>query len=155
VTPAEGVLLAAGGVAVLALVPRPARPVRPRRAQAIDIRSNASWQRRWRLRGRRRPHATSDLATVERLLSLSVSSADDEHTRLRPLVTGIARQRLADHTGVRLDGDPEAAAAAVGPEVWELTRPDRPRPVDRRERGIPPARLRRVVESLERIGGPE
>jgi hypothetical protein len=153
-TAAEGVLLAAGGVAVLALVPRPARPVRPGR-RAVGARSNANWQRRWRVRGRRRPGATSDLAAVERLLSLSVSSADDEHTRLRPLVTGIARQRLADHTGVRLDGDPEAAAAAVGPEVWELTRPDRPRPLDRRERGIAPARLRRVVESLERIGGPE
>ena len=153
-TPAEVVLLAAGGVAVLALVPRPARPVRPG-TRAIDIRSNANWQRRWRVRGRRRPRPASDLAAVERLLSLSVSSADDEHTRLRPLVTGIARQRLADHTGVRLDGDPEAAAAAVGPEVWELARPDRPRPLDRRERGIAAARLRRVVESLERIGGPE
>jgi hypothetical protein len=157
VTPAEGILLAAGGVAVLALVPRPARPARPVRPgrRAIDIRSSANRQRRWRLGGRRTPRAGSDLAAVERLLSLSVSSADDEHTRLRPLVTGLARQRLADHTGVRLDGDPEAAAAAVGPEVWELVRPDRPRPPDRRERGIPAARLRRVVESLERIGGPE
>jgi hypothetical protein len=154
VTPAEGALLAAGGLAVLALVPRPARPVRPGR-RSIDIRSNANWQRRWRVRGRRGVRAASDLAAVERLLSLSVASADDEHTRLRPLVTGIARQRLADHTGVRLDGDPEAAAAAVGPEVWELVRPDRPRPLDRRGRGIPPGRLRRVVESLERIGGPE
>lgn len=153
-TVAEGALLAAGGVAVLALVPRPARPVRPG-SRPIDIRSNANWHRRWRMRGRRGPRAASDLAAVERLLSLSVSSADDEHTRLRPLVTRIARQRLADHTGVRLDGDPEAAAAAVGPEVWELVRPDRPRPLDRRERGIAAERLRRVVESLERIGGPE
>jgi hypothetical protein len=70
-------------------------------------------------------------------------------------VADIARQRLADHTGVRLDGDPEAAAAAVGPELWDLVRPDRLRPVDRRSRGIAPARLRAVVESLERIGAPE
>jgi hypothetical protein len=154
VTAAEGTLLAVGGIAVLALVPRPARPVRAGR-RPIDIRSNANWQRRWRVRGRRAPRAASDLAAVERLLNLSVSSPEDEHTRLRPLVTGIARQRLADHTGVHLDGDPEAAAAAVGPEVWELVRPDRPRPLDRRERGIAAPRLRRVVESLERIGGPE
>ena len=46
-------------------------------------------------------------------------------------------------------------ATAVGPDVWELVRPDRPPPADRRARGIPPAQLRRVVESLERIGGPE
>jgi hypothetical protein len=96
-----------------------------------------------------------DLAAVDRLLNLSVSSAEDEHVRLRPLVAGLARQRLADHTGVRLDGDPDVAAAAVGPDVWELVRPDRPRPPDRRGRGIEPARLRRMVESLERIGAPE
>jgi antitoxin (DNA-binding transcriptional repressor) of toxin-antitoxin stability system len=149
VTAGEAVLLAAGGVAVLALVPRPARP-RPR---AIGVRSNANWRRRRPLR-RWRARTASDLAAIERLLSLSVASADDEHTRLRPLVTDIARQRLADHTGVRLDGDPEAAAAAIGPEVWELARPDRPGPQNRRARGIPPARLRRVVESLERIGEP-
>jgi hypothetical protein len=154
-TAAEAVLLAAGAVAVLALVPR--RPARPAH-RPIHIRSNANWRgrgRRRRLRRHRSAHSASDLATVERLLSLSVASAEDEHTRLRPLVTNIARQRLADHTGVRLDGDPQAAAAAVGPEVWELVRPGRPAPPDRRGRGIPPARLRRVVESLERIGGPE
>jgi hypothetical protein len=154
VTPAEVILLAAGGAAVLALVPRPARPVRAGN-RPIDIRSNANWHRRWRLRGRRGPRATSDLDAVERLLSLSVSSAEDEHTRLRPLVTDIARQRLADHTGMRLDRDPKAAAAAVGPDLWELVRPDRPHPPDRRGRGIAPDRLRRVVESLERIGAPE
>jgi hypothetical protein len=159
-TAAEVVLLAAGGVAVLALVPRPARPTRPGH-RPIDIRSNANWQgpprRRWPRRLRRRPErgSTSELAAVERLLSLSVASAEDEHTRLRPLVTGIARQRLADHAGVQLDGDPQAAAAALGPEVWELIRADRPPPPDRRGRGIAPARLRRVVESLEQIGGPE
>jgi hypothetical protein len=151
-TPAAAILLAAGGAAVLALVPRPARsPTR-----STDIRSNANWHRRRRLlRLRRTPRAATDLAAVERLLSLSVASAEDEHTRLRPLVTEIARQRLADHTGVRLDGDPNAAAEAVGPDVWELARPGRPAPPDRRSRGIETARLRRVVESLERIGGPE
>jgi hypothetical protein len=148
VTLAEGVLLAVGGIAVLALVPRPARPLRPAPRRARPARGA-------RLRRRSAPRSTPDLAGVDRLLALSVSSADDEHMRLRPLVADIARQRLADHTGVRLDGDPEAAAAAVGPELWELVRPDRPRPVDRRSRGIPPARLRAVVESLERIGAPE
>ena len=147
-TLAEGVLLAVGGIAVLALVPRPARPLRPAPRRARPARGA-------RLRRRSAPRSTPDLAGVDRLLALSVSSADDEHMRLRPLVADIARQRLADHTGVRLDGDPEVAAAAVGPSVWELVRPDRPRPSDRRGRGIAPAQLRRVVESLERIGAPE
>jgi hypothetical protein len=149
VTLAQGVLLAVGGLAVLALVPRPAsrgktrRPARRRRDHPV-----------WR-RGRRASRSTPDLAAVDRLLNLSVSSAEDAHVRLRPLVADLARQRLADHTGVRLDGDPEAAAAAVGPDVWELVRPDRPRPPDRRSRGIEPDQLRRVVESLERIGAAE
>jgi hypothetical protein len=70
----------------------------------------------------------------------------------RPLVLEIATQRLADHTGVRIDAAPEAAAAILGPETWELVRPDRERPADRRARGISPQRLHVVVESLERIG---
>jgi len=148
VTLAQGVLLAVGGVAVLALVPRPASSRESRR------RTRRHREAIWR-RGRRTPRSTPDLAAVDRLLNLSVSSAEDAHVRLRPLVADLARQRLADHTGVRLDGDPEAAAAAVGPDVWELVRPDRPRPPDRRSRGIDPAQLRRVVESLERIGAAE
>jgi hypothetical protein len=149
VTPAQGVLLAVGAIALLMLVPRPAARARTPRGRARAPR-RPPWRRRERV-----SRSAPDLAAVDRLLNLSVSSAEDAHVRLRPLVAGLARQRLADHTGVRLDGDPDVAAAAVGPDVWELVRPDRPRPPDRRGRGIAPARLRRVVESLERIGAPE
>ena len=148
-TPAQGVLLAVGAIALLVLVPRPSgRRQKPRR------RARPARGPLWR-RGGRVSSPAPDLAAVDRLLNLSVSSAEDEHVRLRPLVAGLAGQRLADHTGVRLDGDPAVVAAAVGPDVWELVRPDRPRPTDRRGRGIAPATLRRVVESLERIGAPE
>jgi hypothetical protein len=148
VTLAQGVLLAVGAIALLALVPRASAPRRkPRRARPPR---GPLWRR-----GRRVSRSAPDLAAVDRLLNLSVSSAEDAHVRLRPLVAGLAGQRLADHTGVRLDGDPDVVATAVGPDVWELVRPDRPPPADRRARGIPPAQLRRVVESLERIGGPE
>jgi len=149
VTPAQGVLLAVGAVALLMLVPRPAGRARTPRGRARAPR-RPLWRRRERV-----SRSAPDLAAVDRLLNLSVSSAEDAHVRLRPLVAGLARQRLADHTGVRLDGDPDVAATAVGPDVWELVRPDRPRPSDRRGRGIAPAQLRRVVESLERIGAPE
>jgi hypothetical protein len=148
VTLAQGVLLAVGAIALLALVPRQSRSdKKPRRARP---RRRPLWRR-----GERVSSSAPDLAAVDRLLNLSVSSAEDAHVRLRPLVAGLAGQRLADHTGVRLDGDPQIVAAAVGPDVWELVRPDRPRPADRRSRGIEPAQLRRVVESLERIGAPE
>jgi hypothetical protein len=144
-TLAQGLVLAVGAIVLLVLVPRPARPVRrPGRLRRPS---------RLRLaRGRRR--TTPDLAAIDRLLALAVSSAEDEHLRLRPLVLDIARQRLADYTGVRFDSAPDAAAAVLGPETWDLVRPDRPRPDDRRARGMSPARLRAVVESLERIGAP-
>jgi hypothetical protein len=147
VTLAQSAVLAVGAIVLLALVPRPSAPRRKTRRRARPPRGPL-----WR-RGGRVSRSAPDLAAVDRLLNLSVSSAEDAHLRLRPLVAGLARQRLADHTGVRLDGDPDVAAAAVGPDVWELVRPDRPRPADRRSRGIAPAQLRRVVESLERIGG--
>jgi hypothetical protein len=145
VTLGQGVLLAVGAVVLAAILPRPARPDRrPARAR-----------RPGRLRRRRRDRsATPDLAAIDRLLSMSIASAQDEYVRLRPLVREIARQRLADHTGVRLETAPEAAAAILGPEIWELVRPDRERPADQHARGIAPARLRAMVEALERIGAP-
>jgi hypothetical protein len=145
VTLTQGLLLGAGALALALLVPRPARAApRPRRPRGPT---------RLRL-ARPRRRTTPDLAAVDRLLSLAISSAEDEYLRLRPLVTDIARQRLADHTGVRIDSAPEQAAALLGPETWELVRPDRPKPADRRARGIAPAHLRAVVEALERIGTP-
>jgi hypothetical protein len=145
VTLGQGVLLAVGAVVLAVILPRPARPDRP------PTRA----RRRLRLRrGRRDRSATPDLAAIDRLLSMSIASAQDEYVRLRPLVREIARQRLADHTGVRLETAPEAAAAILGPEIWELVRPDRERPDDQHARGIAPARLRAMVEALERIGAP-
>jgi hypothetical protein len=145
VTLGQGVLLAVGAVVLAVITPRPARPDRPPKR----VRRTARLRR-----GRRDRSATPDLAAVDRLLSMSVSSAEDEYVRLRPLVRDIARQRLADHTGVRLETAPDAAAAMLGPEVWELVRPDRERPADPHARGMTPARLRAVVEALERIGAP-
>lgn len=141
----QAVLLAVGAVVLAAITPRPARPDGPPKR----VRRTARLRR-----GRRDRSATPDLAAVDRLLSMSVSSAEDEYVRLRPLVRDIARQRLADHTGVRLETAPDAAAAMLGPEVWELIRPDRERPADQHARGMTPARLRTVVEALERIGAP-
>jgi hypothetical protein len=144
VTLGQGVLLAVGAVVLAVILPRPARPDRrPTRAR-----------RRVRVRGRRDRSAMPDLAAIDRLLSMSISSAQDEYVRLRPLVREIARQRLADHTGVRLETSPDAAAAILGPEIWEIVRPDRERPADQHARGIAPARLRAMVEALERIGAP-
>jgi hypothetical protein len=136
-------LAAAVGAVVLAfLLPRAVRRpevFRPHR-------------RRTRIRPSRRRGTSPDLASLDRLLNLSMANAEDVHVRLRPLVTDIARQRLADRTGVRLDTDAEAASALLGDAAWELVRPDRPPPADRRGRGLAPEQLRAIVDSLERIG---
>ena len=142
-TLAQAVVLAMGAIVLVLLVPG----ATARRGQRPRLRRPARLTR-----ARRR--TTPDLAAVDRLLALSVASAEDEHVRLRPLVLEIATQRLADHTGVRIDAAPDAAAAILGAETWELVRPDRERPSDRRARGIAPDRLRAVIESLERIGTP-
>jgi hypothetical protein len=146
-TLAHAAVLAVGAVVIAAVVPRPPAPSIRRRRRRVPLRLQLR-----RSRGRGGP--STDLAAVERLLSVAVSGAEDEHVRLRPVVLGIARQRLADHAGVRIDASPETAAAILGPEAWELVRPDRPPPADRRARGITPAHLQAVVESLERIGPP-
>jgi hypothetical protein len=145
VTLAQGVLLAAGAIVLAVLAPRPSRPERSprRRRQPVRLR-----------RGRRERQAAPDLAAVDRLLSMAVASAADEYARLRPLVGDIAAQRLADHAGVRIETAPDVAAAMLGPEVWEVIRPDRQRPPDAHARGIPVERLRPIVEALERIGAP-
>jgi hypothetical protein len=145
VTLGQGLLLGVGAVVLAVIAPRPARPDRPPKPRRRTARLR---------RSRRDRSGTPDLAAVDRLLSMSVSSAEDEYARLRPLVRDITRQRLADHTGVRLETAPDAAAAMLGPEVWELIRPDRERPADQHARGISPARLRTIVDALERIGVP-
>jgi hypothetical protein len=144
VTLGQGVLLGVGAIVLVLLLPHPVRRDGPR----------APTRRLAGLRRRRSKGAPPDLAALDRMVSMAVSSAEDEFVRLRPLVRDIASQRLADHTGVRLETAPDAAAALVGPEVWELLRPDRQRPTDQHARGIQPARLRAVVEALERIGAP-
>ena len=82
---------------------RAARPALGTAHAAAGAPAPAAGGCAWRAR---RPRTTPDLAAIDRLLALSVSSAEDEHLRLRPLVLDIARQRLADHTGVRIEPAP-------------------------------------------------
>jgi hypothetical protein len=143
-TLAQAVVAVVGAIVLVLLVPGATARPGPR-SQRLRRPARLT-------RARRR--TTPDLAAVDRLLALSVASAEDEYVRLRPLVLEIATQRLADHTGVRIDAAPEAAAAILGEETWALVRPGRERPADRRARGISAERLRTVVDSLERIGAP-
>jgi hypothetical protein len=98
-------------------------------------------------RARRRPPAVlPELDRLGRELSLGTQSAFDFHVRLRPVLREIADARLAAR-GRRL----EDAEELLGPEAWDLIRPDRPAPDDRHAPGADPAAVRRFVDALERI----
>ena len=96
----------------------------------------------------RRPPAS--LARLENQAALGVAGAFDLHHRLRPRLRRLAVGLIETRRRISLDGDPQAARAALGDTTWELVRADRPPPADRLARGLPISDLRSVVESLER-----
>jgi uncharacterized membrane protein len=89
------------------------------------------------------PAPVSQLAKVEREVTLAVGNAYDLHARLLPHLREIAQARL-ERTGRR-----------PGPDTlgrwWELLRPDRPEPHDRFAPGISQSDLRALVADLERM----
>jgi hypothetical protein len=127
------VLLAAGAVAAVALLPPVPRRRRPRRARPAEALP------------------PKGLSAMERQVGMARGSAGDVHERLSPLLREIARDRLTT-AGIDLDRDPELAAEALGAETWELVRPDRSPPSDRHGPGASLAHIRAAVSSLEAIG---
>lgn len=95
---------------------------------------------------RRPPEVLPELDRLGRELSLGTQSAFDYHVRLRPVLREIADARLSAR-GQRL----EDVEQLLGPEAWDLIRPDRPPPEDRHGPGADPAAVRRFVDALERI----
>lgn len=89
------------------------------------------------------------LIRLERLLAEAADSAAVEHQRLRPLLQSVAAERITALHGFRLDEDPERAAALLGDQAWELLRPDRPPPPDRRTPGRGMAELTAIVAAIE------
>ena len=86
----------------------------------------------------------TQLAKLEREVTLAIGNAYDLHTRLLPHLREIAAARL------------ERRGQRPGPDTlgrwWELLRPDRPEPSERFAPGIPEHELRALVADLERIG---
>jgi hypothetical protein len=91
------------------------------------------------------------MSRLEREVSMAGSAAFDVHFRLRPVILELATELLSSRRGIDLERDPERAHAALGDDVWELVRPDRPQPAERHGSGIDEARLCRVVTALERV----
>ena len=86
------------------------------------------------------PVRPPELVRIEREITLGTASAGHLHNRLLPLLRDAAIARLgSDFTREHL-----------GPEAWDLLRPDRPEPADRSAPGLPLRRVRAIVEHLER-----
>ncbi len=133
-TATSAVLLAAGAVVAVALLPPVQRVERRRKRRPEE------------------PSRPKGLRAMERQVGMARGSAGDTHERLCPLLRDIARDRLAT-AGIDLDRDPEIAAQALGPATWELVRGDRPPPDDRHAAGVDLADVRAAVDRLEEIGG--
>jgi hypothetical protein len=78
-----------------------------------------------------------ELVEMERLVTAASASELEAHRRLRPVLRRIVEARGEDEE--------------LGPELWELARPDRELG-DRTARGPDVERLTRIVDELERIG---
>src|SRR5207248_53441 len=104
------------------------------------------------LRRRRRAGGRPDpVARLEDQVSLAVASALDLHMRLLPALREAARELLLTRRGIDLEAEPVAAREVLGEEAWALLRPDLGDPADRFGKGIPPARIRVLVEAVEAI----
>jgi hypothetical protein len=100
---------------------------------------------------REQKEPVAELARIEREVTLGVSNAFDMYYRLRPRVRAIVESRLGDRRGIDLERQPQAAQAALDPQVWDLVRPDRQPPRDRHGPGLGLPKLREVMDGLDRI----
>ena len=91
------------------------------------------------------------LARTERELSMARAAAFDVHFRLRPVLAELAADLLSTRRGIDLERSPERAHAALGDEVWEIIRPDRPEPTRRHAPGLNEEQLGRIVTALEHV----
>ncbi len=110
-------------------------------------------RQRWRRRGAETRPWPQRLVMLQGVLLQSADSAGAEHQRLRPLLRDIASERVGATYGFVMDADPARSSALLGALAWELLRPDRPWPEDRRAPGRGLAQLSAVVDAIEEVGG--
>jgi hypothetical protein len=123
----EILTLAVGAMAMVLVLPRAPRRSRASRPPARSIRP-------------------ADLERVERSVTERVT-ASGVHVRLRPLLAEIASARLSRARGLTQ----VEARALLGEELWDLVRPDRPRPENPNGAGLSTDELERMAERLEQL----
>lgn len=89
-----------------------------------------------------------DLIELRRrvLQSTGRAGAGDLHYRLGPILKEIADAVIVSR---RTDPRDHRVVEVLGPQVWDLIRPDRPAPADRSGPGMDIATLQAVVATLE------
>ncbi len=92
---------------------------------------------------------SEELVELERVVLNATSRTLSGQGRLRLLALELATTRL-ERLGVDAR-DSRAAAAALGPQLWEFVRSDRARPRDWYEPGIGLETIEAVVERLEQL----
>lgn len=97
------------------------------------------------------PARPPSLAKLEREVSMGAENAFDTHFRLRPLFRDVTASLLLARHGVDLGRHPDRAHALLGPDLWELARPDAEAPADRSGPGAPVSTIEAAVADLERI----
>ena len=101
--------------------------------------------------GRRRPRAPRlrELERIEHDVVQGAANPLDLHRRLRPLLRQIAAHRLTLRHGVALDAGDGHARRLLGDEAWELLRPDRELPDERRGPRLGVHEIEAIVARLE------
>ena len=91
-------------------------------------------------------------APTQALLRLA-GNASDLHFRLTPILRQVVVDLLALRAHIDYDKNPEAARPLIGPQLWDLIRPDRTIPIGGvSDPGLTDEQLRFLIDDLERIG---
>ena len=99
------------------------------------------------------PLAPGDTATqvrdTERTVQLATATVGDAHRLLRPVVSDLVDEWLRATHGIDLR-HPDAARL-VPNELWDMARPDRPRPENPHAPGPATVEVAGIIEQLERL----
>ena len=107
--------------------------------------------------GRRKPTAKqppnwpADLFEMQDRVSLATVSEFDYDTRLRSVVRELAAQRLASRWNIDLSRQPELSKSHLGDELWNAIHGGEEHVGRRDLPGPSPARVRAMIEGLEKI----
>jgi hypothetical protein len=115
------------------------------------VRATTAFDRAAERGGPPPPEPPPDQLRARRTVTFAVRSAGDVHARLRPELAEVVASRLAVGHGLDLAADPGAAERLVGPELWELVRPDRQPPDDSFAPGLPLARIEALLDQVEAL----